>query len=185
MSFDQIDLERLNLLKSKIGEYPDFPKKGINFKDIFTAFRDGKVCAATKNLVLNYVKKNHPNIDAVVGLDARGFLFSFLIAAEMEIGCVPIRKKGKLPGKTEKVEYNLEYGTDIFEVQSDSIKPGQKVVIIDDLLATGGSLKAANELIKKCGGIVEANIVILELRSINGRKNLDVPVFSFIQYADE
>jgi adenine phosphoribosyltransferase len=155
------------------------------FRDIFTAFRDGKVCAATRHLILNYVRKNHANIDAIVGLDARGFLFSFMIAAEMEISCVPIRKRGKLPGETQKVEYALEYGTDVFEVQSDSIKAGQRVVIIDDLLATGGSLKAANELIKKCGGIVEECIVIMELSSLNGRKNLDVPVFSFIQYADD
>ncbi|XP_070499311.1 adenine phosphoribosyltransferase [Chironomus tepperi] len=182
MTFDTADQERLDLLKSKIGEYPNFPRDGILFKDIFTAFRDGKVCVATKHLMLNYIRKNHPSIDAVVGLDARGFLFSFMIASELEIGCVPVRKKGKLPGETTKVEYVLEYGTDVFEIQTDSIKAGQKVIIVDDLLATGGSLKAAIELVRKAGGVVQECIVVLELEGLKGRKNLDVPVFSFLQY---
>ena len=134
---------------------------------------------------MNYIRKNHPSIDAVVGLDARGFLFSFMIAAELEIGCIPVRKKGKLPGETTKVEYALEYGTDVFEIQTDSMQAGQKVIVVDDLLATGGSLKAAVELVRKAGGVVEECIVVLELEGLNGRKNLDVPVFSFIQYADD
>lgn len=135
--------------------------------------------------MLNYIRKNHPSIDVVVGLDARGFLFSFMIASELEIGCVPVRKKGKLPGETTKVEYVLEYGTDVFEIQTESIKAGQKVIIVDDLLATGGSLKAAVELVRKAGGDVHECIVILELEDLKGRKNLDVPVFSFLQYAGE
>lgn len=120
----------------------------------------------------------------IVGLDARGFLFSFMIASELTIGCVPVRKRGKLPGETHQIEYELEYGTDVFEIQKDSIKVGQNVVIIDDLLATGGSLKAACELVKKSGGIVKECIVILELTALNGRSKLDSPVFSFIQYDD-
>lgn len=137
--------------------------------------------------MLNYVKKNHPDIDVVVGLDARGFLFCFLIASEMSIACVPVRKRGKLPGETLKVEYDLEYGTDVFEIQEGGIKAGQKVLIVDDLLATGGSLKAASELVKKSGGIVQAFIVIIELSALNGRSKLlaDAPVFSFIQYDDD
>jgi adenine phosphoribosyltransferase len=157
----------------------------ILFRDIFTAFLDGDVCNATKHLLLNYIKKNHPSIDCVVGLDARGFLFCFLIASEMKIACVPVRKKGKLPGKTNKVEYKLEYGSDVFEMQSDAIKSGQKVLIVDDLLATGGSLKAAIDLVKQSGGIVQECLVIMELNPLNGRKNLDVPVFSFIQYDED
>lgn len=88
--------------------------------------------------MLNYIQKNHPNIDGVVGLDARGFLFCFLIASEMSISCVPVRKRGKLPGETIQVEYALEYGADAFEIQKGAINAGQKVVIVDDLLATGG-----------------------------------------------
>lgn len=134
---------------------------------------------------MNYVKKNHPSIDAVVGLDARGFLFSFTIAAELGIGCIPIRKKGKLPGETHKVEYVLEYGTDVFELQCGAIKKDQKVLIVDDLLATGGSLKAACELITKAGGIVDGCLVVLELKCLNGRGKLEgIPVHSLIEYDD-
>jgi adenine phosphoribosyltransferase len=151
-------------------------------RDIFTAFLDGDVCNATKHLLLNYIKKNHPSIDCVVGLDARGFLFSFLIASEMKVACVPVRKKGKLPGKTYNIEYEMEYANNVFEMQRDAIKAGQKVLVVDDFLATGGSLKAAIELVKQSGGIVQECLVIMELSPLNGRKNLDVPVFSFIQY---
>jgi len=186
MQLSDEDQRRLELVKSKIGEFPDFPKSGINFKDIFTALTDGEVCAALKELLVNYVSKNHPSIDAIVGLDARGFLFSFTIASDLKIGCIPIRKRGKLPGETYKVEYSLEYGTDIFELQRGAIKKGQKVLIIDDLLATGGTLAAACELVEKAGGIVEGCLVIMELKSLNGREKLKgrQNVNSFIQYED-
>lgn len=140
---------------------------------------------ALKELLVNYVKKNHPSIDAVVGLDARGFLFSFTIASELSIGCVPVRKKGKLPGETHKVEYILEYGTDVFELQCGAIKKDQRVLIVDDLLATGGSLKAASELVQKAGGIVDGCLVVMELTALNGRTKLEgIPVHAFIQYDD-
>jgi adenine phosphoribosyltransferase len=146
---------------------------------------DGPTCAALKVLIVNFVKQNHPSIDAVVGLDARGFLFSFTIASELSIGCVPIRKKNKLPGETFKVEYQLEYGSDVFELQCGAIKKGQKVLIVDDLLATGGTLKAACELVTKAGGIVDGCLVIMELKMLNGRKNLEgFSVNSLIQYDD-
>lgn len=140
---------------------------------------------ALKELLVNYVKNNHPTIDAVVGLDARGFLFSFTIASELEIGCIPIRKKGKLPGECFQVEYALEYGTDVFELQCGAIKKDQKVLIVDDLLATGGTLGAACELIRKAGGIVDGCVVVLELKALNGRKNIEgTTVYSFLQYDD-
>lgn len=140
---------------------------------------------ALKELLLNYVKKNHPSIDAVVGLDARGFLFSFTIAAELGIGCIPVRKKGKLPGETHQVEYNLEYGTDSFELQIGAIKKEQRILIVDDLLATGGSLRAAIDLVRKAGGIVDGCLVVMELSALNGRAKLDgAPIYSFIQYDD-
>lgn len=120
----------------------------------------------------------------VVGLDARGFLFSFMIATELEIACVPVRKKGKLPGDCIKYEYVLEYGTDVFEIQKDAIKEGQNVLIIDDLLATGGSLNAACELVQKAGGVIKECIVIIELTALKGRDKIKSPVFSFIQYDD-
>lgn len=120
----------------------------------------------------------------MVGLDARGFLFCFMIAAELEISCVPVRKKGKLPGECLQFSYVLEYGTDVFEMQKDAIKEGQKVLIIDDLLATGGSLNAAIELVRKTGGIIVNCIVIMELTALKGREKINAPVFSFIQYDD-
>lgn len=155
------------------------------FRDIFSALADAEACVALKELLVNYVEKNHPSIDAVVGLDARGFLFSFTIASELGIGCIPIRKKGKLPGETHKVEYALEYGTDVFELQCGAIKKGQRILIVDDLLATGGSLKAACELVKKAGGIIDGCLVVMELTALNGRAHLGgSSVHSFIQYDD-
>jgi adenine phosphoribosyltransferase len=155
------------------------------FRDIFSALKDGPTCKALKELFVNYVRQNHPTVEVVVGLDARGFLFSFTLASELEIGCVPVRKKNKLPGETFKVEYALEYGLDVFEMQCGAIKKGQKVLVVDDLLATGGSLKAACELVRKAGGIVDGCLVVLELKSLNGRKNLEgIKVHSFIQYED-
>lgn len=138
-----------------------------------------------KKLIIDYVKSHHPQIDAVVGLDARGFLFSFTIASELSLGCIPVRKRGKLPGETIKVEYALEYGTDVFEMQHGAIKAGQRVLLVDDLIATGGSLKAAIQLVQKSGGIVDGCLIILELTSLKGRDNLaGIPVHSFLQYDD-
>lgn len=177
----------LELIKKHIGEYPDFPKKGILFKDIFTALRSGLVCQALKRLIIAHIRATCPDVEVVVGLEARGFLFSLLIAAELGIACVPIRKKGKLPGECVKYEYKLEYGTDVFEIQQGSILPGQKVLIIDDLLATGGTMDAANKLVQQIGGVVEQNLVIIELTTLGGRKKLlesGFNVHSFIHYDD-
>lgn len=154
------------------------------FRDIFTAFREGKIVTATKDLLISYIKQNHPDIDLVVGLDARGFLFCFTIAAELGVGCVPVRKKGKLPGECLKHDYVLEYGVDSFEIQKDAIKAGQKVLIVDDLLATGGSLSAACQLVQKSGGVIQSCIVLMELTALKGREKIGAPVYSFIQYDD-
>ncbi|XP_053675601.1 adenine phosphoribosyltransferase [Anopheles nili] len=177
----------VELIKQHIGEYPDFPKKGILFKDVFTALRHGEVCKAIKNVLISHVRENCPDVQVIVGLEARGFLFSLLIAAELGIASVPIRKKGKLPGSCAQQEYSLEYGTDVFEIQKGSIVSGQKVLIIDDLLATGGTMDAANKLVQQIGGVVEQNVVIIELTALGGRKKLEVSgskVHSFIQYDD-
>ncbi|XP_058121497.1 adenine phosphoribosyltransferase [Anopheles ziemanni] len=179
--------DNIALIKKHIGEYPDFPKKGILFKDIFTALRNGEVCKAIKSVLISYVQENCPDVEVIVGLEARGFLFSLLIAAELGVASVPIRKRGKLPGKCVQQEYKLEYGTDVFEVQEGSITKGQKVLVIDDLLATGGTLDAANKLIQQLGGLVVQNVVIIELTQLGGRKKLETSgskVHSFIQYDD-
>lgn len=172
----------IELIKSKIGTFPDFPKPGIIFKDLFTALVDGEVCIAVKNVIISYIKKECPKIDAVVGLDARGFLFSLLIAAELGIGCIPIRKKGKLPGECISVKYALEYGEDVFEMQKNSIKAGQNILIIDDLLATGGTFSAAVQLVRSAGGNVVKCVAIIELLELNGRSKVDCDVHSFISY---
>ncbi|KAL1380290.1 hypothetical protein pipiens_003600 [Culex pipiens pipiens] len=177
----------LELVKKHIGEYPDFPKKGILFKDIFTALRSGPVCQAVKRLLVDHVRRNCPDVEVIVGLEARGFLFCLLIAAELGIACVPIRKKGKLPGECVRHEYQLEYGTDTFEIQKGSIATGQKVLIVDDLLATGGTMDAANNLVQQVGGIVVQDVVIMELSTLGGRKKLEAAgskIHSFLQYDD-
>ncbi|KAH8402862.1 hypothetical protein KR222_007680 [Zaprionus bogoriensis] len=174
--------DKLNYIKSKVGEYADFPKKGIVFRDIFGALTDGRACVYLRDLLVRHIRAEHPEVDLIVGLDSRGFLFNLLLATELGVGCAPIRKKGKLAGEVESVEYQLEYGSDIFEVQRTAIKPGQKVVIVDDLLATGGSLSAACSLVRKVGGVVLESLVVIELLGLEGRKKLDCNVHSLIQY---
>lgn len=155
----------------------------INFRDIFSALSHGDVCRALKELFLIHLKRSCPDVDVVCGLEARGFLFGFQIAADLGVAFVPIRKKGKLPGSLHSQEYSLEYGTDKFEIQKNSIKPGQKVLIVDDLLATGGTLNAACRLIEKCGAEVAECLIIIELRDLKGREKLEgTKVHTFIQY---
>ncbi|XP_011207374.2 adenine phosphoribosyltransferase [Bactrocera dorsalis] len=174
--------DKLEYIKSKIGTFPDFPKKGIVFRDIFSALRDPTACKYLKEVLVQLVKEKCPNAEIIVGLESRGFLFNFMVATELGIGCAPVRKKGKLPGDLISVEYVLEYGKDIFEMQANAIKPGQKVIIVDDLLATGGSLKAAIELVRKAGGNVIGSFVVLELEDLHGRDKLDCDVYSLIKY---
>lgn len=152
-------------------------------RDIFTALLDGRVCTAIRDLLMDRVRKSNVKIDAIVGLDARGFLFGFTIAAELGIPFVPIRKKGKLPGKCRSFEYTLEYGTGTLEIQENSVRTGQNVIIVDDLLATGGTLNAAYQLVTGCGANVAEIIVIMELKSLQGRLNIPTNnIYTFIAY---
>ncbi|XP_068624116.1 adenine phosphoribosyltransferase [Battus philenor] len=171
-------------LKSKIKSYQDFPKPGILFWDIFSAISDGSTCRLLQSLLIQTVKKNFPDVEALVGLEARGFLFSFSLAAELGVGCLPVRKKGKLPGEVEAYKYELEYGTDILEIQKNAIHPGLKCLIVDDLIATGGSITATTKLLRSCGAEVIGCIVVMELVSLNGRDNIPegIPVCSLIKY---
>lgn len=138
---------------------------------------------ALKDILFDYTKRTCQCADVIVGLDARGFLFGFMLAAELNIPFVPIRKKGKLPGPCLSYEYKLEYGSDIFEVQANAIKPEQQVIIVDDLLASGGTLEAACHLVEQTGGVVHKIIVIMEFLSLNGRSRINgKDVYSFIQY---
>lgn len=174
--------QKVAYIKEHIGAYSDFPKEGIVFRDIFSSLTDGKVCIYIKELLVDYVRQHYPDVELVVGLESRGFLFNLLIASELGIGCAPIRKKGKLPGECISVEYQLEYGSDVFEVQKTAIKPGQKVILVDDLLATGGSLDAAIQLVRKAGGVVISCVVIMELADLNAKKRFDCPIHSFMKF---
>lgn len=152
-------------------------------RDIFTALLNGRVCTAIRDLLVDHVKKSELKPDVIVGLDARGFLFGFSLAAELGIPFVPIRKKGKLPGKCQSYEYTLEYGSDVLEIQENSIAAGQNVLIVDDLLATGGTLNAACELIKKMRANVLEIVVLMELKPLNGRLNIPTDkIHAFITY---
>lgn len=135
---------------------------------------DGQVCKTIRDLLVDHVRSSVAKVDAIVGLDARGFLFGFALAAELGLPFIPIRKKGKLPGKCRSFEYSLEYGSGSLEIQENSIYVGQNVIIVDDLLATGGTLHGACELLTHFGANIVEIIVIMELISLKGRANIPV-----------
>lgn len=168
-------------LKDAIRSIPDFPKKGILFRDITTLLQD-KECfkRAIDQLGDRYINKG---IDVIVAVEARGFVIGGGLAYKLGCGIVPVRKKGKLPAKIHQASYELEYGTDTLEIHQDAIKPGDRVLIVDDLLATGGTASAVIELVNKIQGkIVELNFLV-ELIDLNGREKLkNYPVFSLIKY---
>ncbi|KAG5644059.1 hypothetical protein DXG03_009149 [Asterophora parasitica] len=180
----------VDFIKSHLGSHPDFPKKGIVFLDIFPLLRNP---VAFETLITHFIHRltshtipNSPTkkIDVIVGLDARGFLLGPLIALRLGAAFVPVRKRGKLPGQVVSAEYQKEYGTDIFEMQADAIQPGQTVVVVDDLIATGGSAKAAGELIAKQGGMTLEYLFIIELLFLKGGEKLDAPLYSIVQSDD-
>ncbi len=168
-------------LKQKVREIPDFPIPGISFKDVTTLFQDGDAFAYTIRKLADLCRDKH--IDVVAGPEARGFLVGTPLAYELGIGFVPIRKSGKLPCDVLAGEYELEYGTAVLEIHKDAIKPGQRVLVVDDLLATGGTIFTTIDLIEKLGGIVVGVAFIIELVELNGRKNLEkYDVISLITY---
>lgn len=168
-------------LKSAIRTIPDFPKQGIMFRDITTLLKDPKAFGQTIDLLTNrYIGKE---IDLVAGIESRGFILGAALAHRLNKGFVPIRKKGKLPGKTESVEYALEYGTDKIEVHTDAIQQGQKVLLVDDLIATGGTASAACQLIEKLGGSVVECCFLVDLPDLKGKQKLTkYPVFSLVDF---
>lgn len=173
----------MNLVE-KIREVQDFPKPGIGFKDITTLLEDGEALKYTVNVISEHLKEQ--KVDIVVGPEARGFILGTPVAFNLGIGFVPIRKPGKLPAKVESYEYTLEYGTDKLEIHLDAIKPGMRVAIVDDLLATGGTVAAATKLIEKLGGEVVSIEFLIELDFLNGRKKLEgYNVNSLVHYSEE
>ena len=173
--------DTIDKLRAAVRDVPDFPKPGIVFKDITPILSDGALFRASIDLFLE--KCQGKAIDKIVGIDARGFLFGSAVAYKLGVGFVPLRKKGRLPYKTESAAYSLEYGEAEMELHIDAIESGEKIILIDDLLATGGTSASAVTLIKKVGGdLIEAQFLI-ELEFLHGRKKLDpTPVVSFLKY---
>ena len=168
-------------LKQTVRVIEDFPKEGISFKDITTLLQDGKALKFAIDEIIEDLKDK--KIDLIVGPEARGFLMGTPVAYGMGIGFVPVRKPGKLPWEVEGYEYDLEYGSNRLEIHKDAIKPGQKVAIVDDLLATGGTMEAAAKLIEKLGGEVVSMQFLIELEDLDGRAKLaKYDVNSLIKY---
>jgi adenine phosphoribosyltransferase len=173
----------MDALKSKIRHVPDFPKKGILFYDITTLLQDGGgFHAAIDAMAAPFMNKG---IDIVVGIESRGFIFGAAIADRIGAGFAPVRKPGKLPSTTKKVSYTLEYGSDTLEIHDDAVCAGQKVIIVDDLLATGGTARATAELVSQCGATIHALVFFVELEFLPGRQKLaGYDVVSILKYQD-
>jgi len=173
--------ETVERLRAAVRDVPDFPKKGIMFKDITPVLSDPSLFRASIDLFLERCRGRE--LDKIVGIDARGFVFGSAVAYELGVGFVPIRKRGKLPYRTEIAKYSLEYGEAEVEMHTDALTAGERVVLVDDLLATGGTSAAAAVLIRKAGGqLLEAQFLI-ELEFLEGRKRLEpTPVTSFLKY---
>jgi adenine phosphoribosyltransferase len=168
-------------LKKLIREVPDFPKKGILFYDITTLLKDKTGFAQLIDLFSEHYIGNH--IDLILGMEARGFIFGPALAYRLNAGFVPVRKPGKLPAATVRCEYELEYGSNCLEVHRDAIEKGQRVLIVDDLLATGGTAEATTRLVKSLGGEIAGLAFVVELDFLNGRERLKpYNVFSLLHY---
>jgi adenine phosphoribosyltransferase len=167
-------------LKQHIRAIPDFPKPGILFYDISTLLAHPRAWHATVEQLAVAVLPQRP--DLLVGIESRGFLVAAPLAYATGSGFVMARKKGKLPGRTASYSYDLEYGTDTIEVQEDAIAPGQRVIVLDDLIATGGTMQATIDLVRQGGGNVVGAACIIELAFLNGRRKLDVPLTSMVRY---
>ena len=169
-------------LRQVIRDVPDFPKKGIVFKDITTLLREPIAFASSIDLLSSALENK--NFDLLVGIESRGFIFASGLAYKLGKGLIPVRKPGKLPAETVQVTYQLEYGTDSLEMHSDAIHAGQRVVIIDDVLATGGTARAVTELVEKVGGTIEGLSFLVELDFLKGREKLtNYEVHSILRYS--
>ncbi len=171
-------------LENKIRTIPDFPKKGIMFKDITTVLKDPEALAYCVDTL--YEKYKNKGITKVIGIESRGFIIGAALAYRLGVGFVPIRKPGKLPAETIRQEYQLEYGTDVIEIHKDAIVHGEKVLLHDDVLATGGTMEAACKLVNQLGGVIVGLSFLIELSFLNPRKKLkNYDIFSLISYDSE
>ena len=167
-------------LKDHIRGIPDFPKPGILFYDISTLLRDADAWQVAMGRMARAVLPHQP--DLLAGIESRGFLIAAPLALKLGCGFVMLRKRGKLPGATEGLDYALEYGTDRIEIQADAVAPGQRAVVVDDLLATGGTMAAGIALLRARGAVVPAAAALIELSFLGGRARLDVPCEALVAY---
>jgi adenine phosphoribosyltransferase len=168
-------------LKEHIRDIPDFPKEGIVFKDITPLLADKKAFSYTIDAIAHHFDRDE--IDKVLGIEARGFMVAAPLAYRFQAGLIPVRKKGKLPWTVEAQEYDLEYGTDLLEIHSDAIQPGERILVVDDVLATGGTAEATAHLTERCGGKVAGIAMIMELGFLGGRQKLSgYDVLSLVTY---
>ena len=181
MAETKLDAERLMRL---IRNVPDYPKKGIVFRDITTLIKNGDAFDEVINIFCRICKDK--KVDLVAAVESRGFIFGGALANKLKVGFVPIRKFGKLPAETVVEKYDLEYGTDTLEIHKDAISTGQKVLIVDDLLATGGTIRAACKLVEKLGGSVAMILILIELVFLRGREKIrNYDLFTLIKYDQE
>lgn len=170
-------------LKSLIRDIPDFPKSGIMFRDITTVLRDPAGVRYITDCLAEKLDAAGINADYIIGMESRGFIVGAPLAYKLGLGFIPVRKPGKLPSLVHSVEYELEYGTDRLEVHQDALQPGSRVVIIDDLIATGGTAAATAKLVQQIGCELLGFGFIIELRDLQGRKHLpDVPIVTLVEY---
>ncbi|MBO0711422.1 MAG: adenine phosphoribosyltransferase [Acetobacteraceae bacterium] len=167
-------------LKEHIRGIPDFPQPGIYFYDISTLLRNADAWQVAMGRMARAVRAYHP--DLLAGVESRGFLIAAPLALKLGCGFIMLRKRGKLPGETVGLDYALEYGSDRIEIQADAVEPGQRIVVVDDLLATGGTMAAGIALLRKVGAIVPAAATLIELTFLNGRARLDVPCEALVAY---
>ncbi len=174
-------MKKIHALGKFIRDIPDFPKPGIVFKDITTLLSDKVALKKTIDILAREFKGKR--IKYIVGVESRGFIFGTALACKLGVGFIPVRKKGKLPAKTRSVTYSLEYGTDTLEIHEDALKKGDRVLVVDDLLATGGTVAAVAKLVEASGANIVGIAFVIELSFLQGRKKLNGrPVFSIIQY---
>lgn len=173
--------ESVDEFKKYVRDIHDFPKKGVIFRDITNLLKNGEVFQ--KAIDIFALKFSQEKIDVVCSVEARGFILGAAIAYKLGAGFVPIRKKGKLPWDTHQEEYDLEYGRDELEIHTDAVSPGAHVLLVDDVIATGGTVRAATDLIKRMQGKMVCTAFLIELADLKGREKMtDVPVYSLIQY---
>jgi adenine phosphoribosyltransferase len=176
-----MDKQSISDLKAAIREIPGWPKKGILFYDLTTLLKQGHCLEKTIDALVDPYRGRH--VDLVVGIEARGFIFAPAVAYALKAGFVPVRKPGKLPADKLKIEYELEYGMDSLEIHRDAIESGMRVLIVDDLIATGGTARAVAEMVERMGGVIVGLVFVVELTSLHGRSKLArYDVRSILQY---